>query len=98
MLESVLKHLPILHYKVDASKKIYDAWVGENVPSRLGAEKLTLKPLKELFPEVYRSIESWNGETEKVCEDKTDNQTLRSYIFNDSIHTGVYWVFAIVGQ
>jgi methyl-accepting chemotaxis protein len=96
MLQTVLKHLPILHYKVDKTKKIYEAWAGENVPALFVPEKIMSKPLQELFPEVLRTIESWKGEQDRVCEEKANSRTLRNYIFSDSIHPGVYWVFAIV--
>jgi PAS domain S-box-containing protein len=93
IIHSLLKDLPILHYKISKDKMIYDVWKGNKNSGLPDSTQLTSKALKDVFPKVYQSIQE--GDLPK--DPRVSDQYIH-YLFKDSIHTGAYWVYAIANE
>ncbi|MBT1700268.1 PAS domain-containing protein [Fulvivirgaceae bacterium PWU4] len=91
IIQRIFKTLPVLHYKVDKDRKITDAWTGEGATT-IEPSSIISKNLQETFPQVYHHLEDAGfPEQQLVYED----DKLTHYIFNDSVHPGAYWIFAL---
>lgn len=91
IIQRIFKALPVLHYKVDKDRKITDAWAGEGATTPEPSSIIS-RNLQEIFPPVYRHLKEAGFPEQQLV--LTDGK-LTHYIFNDSVHPGAYWVFAI---
>ena len=92
IIQRLLSHLPVFHYKVNKERIIYEAWSANQrlVPD---ASALASRSLSEVFPEVWACIARTQTEDYVSCY-SADGQ-FHHHLFKNSTHTEMYWVFAI---
>jgi PAS domain S-box-containing protein len=95
IIQRLLKELPILHYKLNKDKIITEAWVG-----KLDVDLRTFlsKPVSSIFSNVYKQIQRENPESEPVIDaipTASGVVSMKHFIFQDNLHLGSMWVYAI---
>jgi methyl-accepting chemotaxis protein len=101
IIMQLMDEVPLLHYKVDRNGIITEMMAGEKIKSTFSnTSDILSRKLHDVFPKVNNCITQKNGTHFHLsCIDGTVSNGIpilfKHNIFADSIHEGMYWVYAL---